>query len=68
MKTFVVTRPSGISGNSLLGEGATRAAAIADAFGPKPYSPYVAKLIKSSDIFEADEDQLQALRDHVHQS
>lgn len=68
MKTFVVTRPSGISGTCLLGEGATRAAAIADAYGPKPYSPYVAKQIKSADIYEVEDAELEALREHVHQS
>jgi hypothetical protein len=65
--TFVVTRPSAISGTCLLGEGATRNAAIADAYGPKPWSPYVAKQIKSADIYPVNEVELEALREHVHQ-
>ena len=66
MKTFVLTRPSAISGTCLLGEGQTKAEAIMDAYGPKPYHPSVSKLIKSSDIYEVDEEELESLREHVH--
>jgi hypothetical protein len=64
---WVVTRPSAISGTCLIGEGATKQAAMAEAFGPKPWSSYAKGLVKRSDIYVVQsEDDLQSLRDHVH--
>ena len=55
---WVVTKPSGVHfGVCLLGEGATRDAAIEDAYGPKQnWSPQTRKQIKSADIYETDEE------------
>jgi hypothetical protein len=63
MKKFVITKPSGISGVCVLGTGPTKAAALTDAYGPKPWSDYTKKSAKSADIVELTEDEITALHE-----
>lgn len=62
-KTFVIQKVSGVSGNCLLGEGPTPAAAWADAFGPKPWSPGQKKSAKGAWISEVTDDELADLKE-----
>lgn len=63
MKTFAVTLPSAISGTCVLGSGPTKDAALTDAYGPKPWSPWTKKSAKSADVIEVTEDELAALHE-----
>ena len=63
MKKFAILKPSAISGTCVLGEGATKEAAYADAFGPKPWSAFTKKSAKDADCFETTEDELAALHE-----
>lgn len=63
MKTFVILKPSAISGLCVLGEGATVAAAWTDAYGPKPWPPYTKKSAKGAWAKEVDETELADLHE-----
>ncbi len=60
---WVVTMPSAVSYRQcLLGEGATAAEAMADAYGPKPWP----KSSRNADCREVTEDEAESLREGVH--
>jgi hypothetical protein len=60
---FVVTAPSAVSYRQcLLGQGATKAEALTDAFGPKPWP----KSAKNADCYSVTLDELDALRAGVN--
>ena len=60
---FVVTMPSAVSYRQcLLGQGATKAEAMADAFGPKPWP----KSARSADCYAVTDAEPDALRDGVN--
>lgn len=60
---YIVTKQSGINANRqcLLGHGDTKAEALADAYGPKPWSPGTIKSAKSANIRQVTEDELNEL-------
>ena len=59
-KTFVILAPSARFGHSncFLGEGATESAAWADAYGPKPWTPYAKRCAKRAWCEAVDEAEL----------
>lgn len=57
MKKYVIKKVSGISGNCNLGEGSTKSAAWEDAFGPKPWTPFVKKMAKDAWVEEVGADE-----------
>ncbi len=60
---FVVTAPSAISFRQcLLGHGSTKAEAMTDAFGPKPWP----RSAKNADCYEVTEEEFEALRAGVN--
>ena len=60
---FVIEAPSAISfRNCLLGAGDTPALAWADAYGPKPWSPYTRKSARNAWVREVSAEELQELR------
>lgn len=63
MKTFVITKPSAISGTCILGTGSTKSAAWEDAYGPKPWCPFAKKSAKGADCIEVTEDELADMRE-----
>jgi hypothetical protein len=68
-KTFVVLKESGVNSlrMCLLGEGETKAAAMADAFGPREsWSKWTRNSARSAIVREVEQDELDALRENVH--
>ena len=61
---FVILKESGISGNCILGEGATEKAAWEDAYGPKPWTPYTKKSAKSAWVVQMTEEGLAQAKDY----
>lgn len=60
---FIIETPSAISHrNCLIGEGDTPALAWADAYGPKPWSPYSKKCARNAWVREVTLDELEELR------
>ncbi len=60
---FVVTSPSAMSYRQcLLGHGATKAEALANAFGPKPWGPHSARSARSADCYEVTQNELEELQ------
>jgi hypothetical protein len=57
MTRYIVKTESGISGTCNLGDGPTRSAAMIDAFGPKPWSPYTKKIAKRVWVEEVETDE-----------
>lgn len=55
---FIIKKVSGISGTCTLGEGATKAQAWEDAFGPKPWTPYVKRSAKDAWVEEVKEEEV----------
>ena len=56
---FIIEKPSAISfRNCLLGQGETEKEAWEDAYGPKPWSPYVKKSAKGAWSREVTEEEL----------
>jgi hypothetical protein len=46
---FIVSKPSGVhAGSCILGVGNTKAEALTDAYGPKPWTPYVKRSAASA--------------------
>jgi hypothetical protein len=61
-KKFVIEAPSAISPRAcLLGVGDSPALAWADAYGPKPWSPYTRKCARNAWVREVDLDELREL-------
>ena len=60
---FAITKPSAISGTCVLGQGNTKAEALEDAFGPKPWTAYTKQSAKSADVVEVTEDELAAMHE-----
>jgi len=63
MSTFIIETPSARSGNCLLGEGTSEAAAWADAFGPKPWGPSARRSARASWCREVDSEELEQLHE-----
>ena len=65
---FIVTKPSGINilKTCLLGSGPTKAAAMVDAYGPKPWSPYTAKAAKSADVREVSDEEFERISENSY--
>ena len=61
---FIVTKPSGIypERQCVLGEGPTKAQALENAYGPKPWTPYLRRSASLADVREVTEDELDALK------
>lgn len=55
---FIIKKVSGISGNCTLGEGATKAQAWEDAFGPKPWTSHVKRSAKDAWVEEVPEEKI----------
>lgn len=53
---YIIKTVSGISGTCNLGDGATEKAAWEDAFGPKPWTPYVKKIAKRAWVEKSTDD------------
>lgn len=61
---FAITKPSAISGICVLGQGETKTAAWADAFGPRPtWSGYTKQSAKNSDCIEVTQEELDAMHE-----
>lgn len=60
---YVVTLPSAyrLGHQCLLGQGATKDEAMADAFGPKPWP----KSARNADCYAVTEDEAQAMREDI---
>ena len=64
---FVIETPSSYRHlhNCLIGEGDTPALAWADAYGPKPWTPYTRKSARSAWVREVSLDELHELHCHA---
>jgi hypothetical protein len=61
--TFVVSKPSGVhAGFCILGFGPTKAKALEDAYGPKPWSPYNKRSAASACVREVTAEELEELQ------
>lgn len=59
----IIETPSGChAGNCIIGEGATEAAAWADAYGPKPWTDYVKRSAKKAWASTITRDDLETRR------
>ena len=61
-QVFIIEAESAISGNCLLGEGNTEAEAWEEAFGPKPWTPYVTRTAKKAWCREVSFAQAEEIR------
>jgi hypothetical protein len=60
--TFVVSKPSGVhAGSCVLGLGPTKALALEDAYGPKPWSPYTKRSAASACVREVTAEELEEI-------
>jgi hypothetical protein len=67
MNKFIIESPSAIGfRNCLIGSGDTEAAAWADAFGPKPWSPSAKRAARSAWAREVTPDELYDLECSSH--
>ena len=64
---YIIEAPSAVSfRNCVIGDGDTPAQAWADAYGPKPWSPYSKKCAKNAWVREVTEDELNEIRYSSH--
>ena len=63
---FIVQKQSGVNilKMCLLGSGKTKAEALADAYGPKPWSPYTAKSAKTAIVREVTDEEFENMREY----
>lgn len=60
---FAITKPSGISGTCVLGQGETAKEAWEDAYGPKPWTSYQKMSAKGADCVELTQRELDDLHE-----
>lgn len=65
---FIVFKYSGINPNKecLLGSGETRAKAMADAYGPKPWSPGTVQSARKAFIREVSDEEFERIRENSY--
>jgi hypothetical protein len=62
---FVVSKPSAIHiGSCILGTGDTKDAALIDAYGPKPWTPYAKKSMRDACVREVSIEEWEKLVYH----
>jgi hypothetical protein len=62
---YIVSKPSGVhAGSCILGTGDSKAEALADAYGPKPWSPYTKRSAASACVREVSLEEFEELVYH----